>query len=107
MNDSIQGENILSSTPLAPALGAIVYYVLTDDFINKGQVRPAMVVRVWSATTLNLRVFLDGANDKFVGPDGWQTAPDGTLWKTSVLLNHDKVGGTWNWGEAILEPYEA
>lgn len=92
---------------LEPALGASVYYTLGGEWLAKGEQRPAIVVRVWTPTTINLLLFLDGDNDKRVGPDGWQTVPGHVLWKTSVTFNENEVGGTWNYGKQILEPYES
>ncbi|MDB5042150.1 MAG: hypothetical protein JWN27_2876 [Candidatus Eremiobacteraeota bacterium] len=47
-----------SAPAVTPTAGRIVHFVLGD-----GQVRPAMIVRVWSATLVQLQVFLDGTND--------------------------------------------
>ncbi len=40
------------------AVGRIVNFVMAN-----GEIRPAIIVRVWSETCVNLRVFLDGWND--------------------------------------------
>lgn len=100
----------IQSTPLSPALGASVYYKLGNDWNRPGEVRPAIIVRVWTPQTVNLLIFLDGDNDKFVGADGWEMVPGHVLWKTSVPYAEDTPdgpGASWNWGKQILEPYEA
>ncbi len=87
-------------------VGRIVHFVL-----GSGDVRPAVVVRVWPGS-LNLRVFLDGTNDTELR--GGLTAldvrsdagvapictPDG--WATSVEYREPVEGaklepGTWFW----------
>lgn len=74
--------------------GRIVTYVLTEQDAARvntldqnrnngaqlGSEFPAIVVRVWSSTTVNLKVFLDGADD---------------LWVTSRL--EGERPGTWHW----------
>jgi len=65
----------------APTIGQVVHYRLTDEdetnvrFIGAhgnrprgGDVYPAMIVRVWNETNVNLQVFIDGPS---------------TLWATS------------------------
>lgn len=94
-------------TLLEPALGSTVYFTLPAEWNHAGEQRPAVVTRVWSATTVNLLVFLDGDNDKRVGTHDWETVPGYVLWETSVQLNENEIDGTWNYGKAILEPYEA
>ena len=112
------------------ALGRIVHYVMqASDFgpssvylakaQAKGQaavmsiVRPAVIVETWgndkqsdeTKWTVNLLVFVDGANDGYPivpAPDPAQPpgVPVVQLWKTSV--SHDeatKAPGTWHWPE--------
>lgn len=92
---------------IAPVDGEMVFYTLGSEWNHSGEVRPAMVVRVWSATTVNLLIFLDGDNDKFIGPDTWQTVPGHILWKTSVLYAEQGRETGWHRADPILEPYEA
>ncbi len=80
-----------SAPAVTPTVGRIVHFVLTD-----GQVRPAIVVRVWSPEMVNLRVFLDGTNDRDVAG-----ACNADGWATSVHYHEYAVGnyapGTWFW----------
>lgn len=71
--------------------GRIVHYVMPD-----GEVRPAMVVRIWSLDNgcVNLNVFVDFLNDKS------ETSP---IWKTSVLYDENKEPNTWHWPERELK----
>lgn len=58
-----------------PTIGRIVHYILSDDDLaklasagahnpNNGQrVAPAIITAVWGSTTVNLRVFVDGAEN--------------------------------------------
>ncbi len=69
-------------------VGRIVHYVMPDM-----QHRPAIVVRVWGPTCVNLQVITDGSND------GQQFA-HGHVWRTSVLHDEDtKAVNTWHWPE--------
>ena len=82
---------------MPPSLGRIVHYTLSDydaaaitqrrkddstvaNLVCGGQVFPAIVVRVFGGTTINLKVFLDG---------------DDTYWATSRVEGADQ--GTWCW----------
>lgn len=73
-----------------PTVGRVVHYVLPEGK-NAGQVRPAIVVDVWSATCVNLRVFVDGLNDY---PDGIKLENE---WKTSILEGNPDQLGRWFW----------
>ena len=68
--------------------GRIVHFVMAD-----GQHRPGIVVRVWSATCINLILFVDGSNDGY--------DPNLPLdWKTSIVYSSEsKEPGTWHWIE--------
>jgi hypothetical protein len=44
-------------------------------FVSGGNVRPAIVVRVWHDSYANLQVFFDGSNDGH---------PENVVWETSV-----------------------
>lgn len=85
-----------------PTVGRIVNFVMGDG----ETIRPAIVVRVWSDTCINLRAFLDGTNDSQaikVQRDGYSLdvcAPDG--WATSVVYQEPIEGvasqpSTWHW----------
>ena len=69
--------------------GRIVHYVLPEGR-SKGQHRPAMVVRVWWGTAVNLQVFVDGSNDGYAS---------GMTWRTSVHYDPDGAPDTWHWIE--------
>jgi hypothetical protein len=71
---------------MQPTVGRIVYYNLKDKQGNV-QVRPAIVVRVWNDTMLNLQVFTDGSNDTEYG--------NNIVWKTSVMQGEGV--GQWDW----------
>ena len=65
-----------------PNIGDVVLYVLPDGRYP-GEIRPALVVKVWSATQVNLQVFVDGTNDY---PDY-----SGSVWATSVPFDPEKT----------------
>jgi len=73
-----------------PSIGRIVAYVLAEG-PNKGQDRPAVIVRVWSDTTVNLQVFTDGDNDGLPA----------VKWDTSVQLDPARALRTWHWPERV------
>jgi len=82
-----------STTPaIAPerelTVGTVVGYVLPDGN-NKGQTRPAIVLRVWSNKCCNLSVFTDGRNDYPV--------EGSTFWATSRMYDDGKELGTWHY----------
>ncbi|MBW4478607.1 MAG: hypothetical protein KME54_17545 [Tolypothrix brevis GSE-NOS-MK-07-07A] len=80
--------------------GRIVHYVLPDGR-NAGEVRPAIVVRVWRDVApeliakgyCNLQVFTDSTNDY----------EDGTrvLWATSKIYSDTNEPGTWHWSPKV------
>jgi hypothetical protein len=79
------------------SVGRIVHYVLPMHFKNGGQIRAAIVVRVWSPINhpetpgmSNLTVVLDGENDKDLA--GGDDASIG-----SVVHDPDGAPGTWHW----------
>lgn len=81
------------------SVGRIVNYVLPKDHPRAGEVRPAIVVRVWNqvgalanAGMSNLQVFLDGRNDD---PAAAVNGP--TKWVGSVLYSEAPEPGTWHW----------
>src|ERR1043165_8757136 len=64
-------------------IGRIVHYVLGKEYKNKGQCRPATIVRTWSNSMtpqvrVQLQVFMDGTND------GAKYANRTCQWATSV-----------------------
>lgn len=90
-----------------PIPGDLVYYKLGNEWNRPGELRPAMIVRVWSDTTVNLLIFVDGDNDKFMGAEGWETVPSYTAWKTSVprIENvKEGSGAGWFYPEIVWEP---
>lgn len=70
---------------MKPTIGRIVEYVMED-----GQIRPAIIVRVWSDICVQLQVFTDGDND---GKQG------NVMWATSVLQDENKSPRSWDWME--------
>lgn len=74
---------------LALFAGLLVAYALPDG-PYKGEVRGAIVTRVWNDTCVNLQVFTDGSNDG----DQYSTAK-GPTWKTSVVMGGPGTPGTW------------
>lgn len=80
-----------------PSIGRTVHYVLPDG-PSVGQHRPAVIVRVWSDTCVQLQVFTDGSND---GPD----YAAGVVWRTSVVKDDGAVEGGrenyWHWPEYV------
>ena len=83
---------------MTPSIGRIVHYHFAN---GRGQrvARPAIIVQAWSDkpdASLNLQVFLDGANDAKLGEAGHDL-----LWATSVtaeqnLPDHaDPATSTW------------
>ena len=70
---------------MKPTIGRIVIFNMTDDLKNKvnGNKQdklPAIIVAVWSETTVNLKVITDGIND---------------LWITSATQGDNPYN--WNW----------
>lgn len=78
---------------LKPTVGRIVHFHLSD-----GEVRPAIIVRVWSDTCVQLQVFTDGYNDNDVLRSmqriGSGDAPN-VLWATSS--EHGTDAHQWSW----------
>lgn len=65
-----------------PSIGRVVHYkpLDSDPPRNNAEVLPAVIVRVWSDTCVNLRVLNDQVYD---------------FWKTSSKLGDG--AGEWNW----------
>ena len=85
--------------------GRIVHYVMADGR-NRGEDRPAIVVRVWRDAegkppengVSNLFVFVDGTNDYENLPRmDWSFIPG--VWKTSIVHSAEHEFGTWHWIE--------
>lgn len=79
---------------MKPTIGRIVIYKPTESELNEMKFNvlnhqsqnrqtelPAIIVAVWSETTINVQVMLDGQG--------------GTWWKTSIQQGDGE--GQWNW----------
>src|SRR5262245_20177326 len=82
---------------MTPTIGRLVQFRVSET-----EVRPALVVRVWSDEMVNLQVFLDGHNDaawKRAGVDvpmfTFDERERGQAWKTSVHVGNGI--GDWSW----------
>jgi hypothetical protein len=73
-----------------PSIGRIVHYVLPDGR-HPGEVRAAIITRVWGDTCVNLQVFIDGKND-YDDPQNIDHT-----WKTSAILGSETQSGHWFW----------
>jgi hypothetical protein len=75
---------------MKPTVGRIVHYTLPDGR-SAGEIRPAIVVRVWDETyrAIQLQVFTDAANDDLPGVN----------WRTSVMESEsgESERGRWHW----------
>lgn len=75
---------------MKPTIGRIVIYKLTETeraYFNGADILPAVIVRVWSDTCVNLKVLTDGNAD---------------LWVTSSTLQDDTKSPqsrNWSWPE--------
>jgi hypothetical protein len=81
--------------------GRIVHYVLLESYAHdKGEHRPAIIVKVFESIkangTVNMVVFLDGYNDTREEIAG---KPVLMAWATSVHYSESKEPGTWHWPE--------
>jgi len=81
---------------MAPTIGRIVLYHTTEkqrtdmknsQNCNEALLLPAMVVAVWSPTTINLKVEKDG---------------EGCLWVTSAMEGVEE--GQWEWPRIETKP---
>ena len=82
-------------------VGRIVHYVLPQGHHRAGEVRPAVIVRVWQQLDhpsmpgmVNLQVLLDGSNNMSAlrHPDAQPMQ-----WRGSVLHSAAPNPGTWHW----------
>jgi hypothetical protein len=77
------------------SIGRIVHYTL-DEGRNRGEIRPAIVVRVWGPDhpSVQLQVFTDTGSDLAYNDELPQV-----MWKTSV--EESRSGGSefgrWHW----------
>jgi hypothetical protein len=73
-------------TTTSPTVGRIVLVPMDPVTNNGAKVAPAVIVHVWSDTTVNVRVFADGAD---------------MPWLTSVTYKDDITDATprtaWTW----------
>jgi hypothetical protein len=88
----------------APTPGRIVHYCLTSadaaafnrfgaaNRMQEGDILPALIVRVWSDHTVNLRVFADGP----AGADQWMTSRE-----RGDQIEGVPVPGRWLWPERV------
>lgn len=78
---------------MKPSIGRIVIYRFRPGSYNNGAAEaPAVVVRVWSDSCVNLKILMDGPFD---------------YWKTSILQEQAVGGttpGTWHWPVREEEP---
>lgn len=75
---------------------AVLFCIALEDDGATPVLRPALVVRQWSETCLNLQVFLDGSNDDHHGALPCQLERnDHVVWCTSVA----KGDGVGQWRE--------
>lgn len=87
---------------MKPSIGRIVQ-VRIGGTEEEPELRPALVVKVWGDTCINVQTFLDGTNDKQHIASAKDSAVSfgevdclrGHLWATSVC---EGVGiGQWRW----------
>ena len=84
--------------------GRIVHYVL-DGGPNKGQHRPAIIVKVWNQNSgvCNLQAFYDGKND--YRREKASSFPELEIrislqsWLTSIPYDPGGAENTWHWIE--------
>jgi hypothetical protein len=80
-------ESFAQSEALVPDVGDLVLVPMDPEANNGASVAPAVVTRVWSATTVNVRVLADG---EFM------------LWRTSLVYADDlndvaSTAAAWTW----------
>lgn len=85
-----------------PTVGRIVHVPVCGSSGFVEDRRPAIIVRVWNDTCVNLQVFIDGRNDynKFVS-GRWishEEVSNGYIWITSAnYIDEFKHGAFWTW----------
>ena len=86
-----------------PSIGRVVHYVVHEG-PHAGEHRPALIVRVWSDTCVNLVVMMDGDNDQ---AGGITNGAPLTVWRTSIVYAAPDAefpqpkNGTWHWPEYV------
>lgn len=86
-----------STPPPVVTVGRTVNYVLKD-----GQIRPLLVVRVWSPVYINGVLTFDGSNDANILPcEHPNPAAQPTMWLTSIHYDAEEKPGTWHWPERV------
>lgn len=79
----------MSTSPTPPTIGRIVHFHF-HDAVGNLVTRPAMIVRVWNDSEVNLQVFTDGGNDGIDQASG--------LWKRAQVPYHHEIrAGSWRW----------
>lgn len=91
-----------------PKVGEIVNYVLDDRSPSAGEIRPAIVVTVFTESTVCLQLFVDGAHDL----PGLRRAQGGRelldlLWCRSVVRDDGYAPGTWHPVASIADAPQA
>lgn len=80
---------------MKPSIGRIVIYCVPTDerkapFGNEAEFLPAIITRVWTDSTINLKIIADGPYD---------------YWRTSVTLDDSgeipQQMYTWRWPELV------
>ena len=76
-------------------VGSMVNYVLDSDMKNSGEIRPAVIVKIWGMDNgcSQLQVFMDGNGSQF--NDG----EPNVVWKTSIVFDENKEMGTWHFSD--------
>lgn len=83
-----------------PSIGRVVHFVL-DTGPNRGQHRPAQIVRAWGErpdSVVNIQVLTD-SNPADPTQNDCLPCP---MWRTSVRKDDSgEVPGTWHWPEFV------
>ena len=82
---------------MTPTIGRIVHVNISPD-PDRPAIRPAIITAVWSDYCVNVRLFLDGANDQpYV--EGLSHFADHPEWLTSIerSLNDAVAFRQWCW----------
>lgn len=90
----------IEPTPNEPSAGRIVHYVLPENRARAGEIRAAVITRVFAPIGApvhpgmsNLRLMLDGPND--LGEADWVG---------SVVYSAKPKPGTWHWPPIVTGP---
>lgn len=97
MDPRIPEVRALTPSVPQPSVGRIVHYVLPESSRRSGEIRPAIITRVWSKIEdvaspgmSNLSVFQDQSDD--FGDSVFNARMQG-----SVLYDESGKPGTWHW----------